>query len=373
MKLKLGGHCIFESGDAQRLCIEGGAPVIKLMNSYKVGQELLSMSPRPLIIGRHYVENEPPNDDFLRHSPQDIARLYVSWMETDIRSNPHIDAWEGPNEPAFGDGLDPVGRARLLWYSQFEIERTRILREGFGKASMIGNFSTGTPDLPAADRMAGWRPFIPAIDALERYNGYLGLHEYGGPDRTMDGWLLLRYRWILNEMRARGVPVKIVMTECGFDSTPGNPPGDSWKGLKLTPERYAQYLIWYNEELLKDREVVGGTLFTYGSSTGWPDFDLEGTRVTQLLIDYAQQGQEEEEMLVAVSRFKFKVRSKKDTPIYASPGENFPLIRNGKHYLVSGRIMDISVIAGTWFKVYDKPAMWVRQADCEPLNVMLAF
>ena len=230
MRLKLGGHCIFESGDAQRLCIEGGAPVIKLMNSYKVGiengvrvrqlptelevgQGLLSMSPRPLIIGRHYVENEPPNDDFLRHSPQDIARLYISWMETDIRSNPHIDAWEGPNEPAFGYGLDPKGRTALLWYSQFEIERTRILRGTFNKASVIGNFSTGTPDLPANDRMAGWRPFISAIEATSEYGGYLGLHEYGGPDRSMDGWLLLRYRWILNELRTRNVSVKIVMTE----------------------------------------------------------------------------------------------------------------------------------------------------------------
>ena len=115
--------------------------------------------------------------------------------------------------------------------------------------------------------------------------------------------------------------------------------------------------------------MVGGTLFTYVNNTGWPDFDLEGTAVTQYLIDYAKSNEEKKEMPALVSRFKFRVKGKKNLPIYREPNENMPLIRNGVPYIVKNeRKLDISIIHGEWFKVYE--GMWVKQADCQPLDIL---
>ncbi len=329
--LLFGGHCIFESPDSMRLCLEAGATVLKVLNnSYWVDERVLALKPKPLIIGRHIVEDDPPNENYVQHDPVEVARWYVAQMESDIRLNPHIDAWEGPNEP--GDGGDELSiKAKYMtWLGKFEAERLRILRVEFDRAGVAGNPSTGTPYEPTSDPMFLWRRFDPAFGAIRLYGGYLGLHEYAGLDRRLDGLLWGRYRGVLDYTRQTGGGVKIVITECGFDSTMGDPWGDAWRatiplthaqieslmhwyGLRvstfphltawlksawesgipnlnfhLTPDEYVEQLVWYHQMLERDPEVVGATLFTYGHSTGWPDFDLEGSSVTNLLINYAQ-------------------------------------------------------------------------------------
>ena len=44
-----------------------------------------------------------------------------------------------------------------------------------GLRSVIGNFGTGQPPLEL------WEPFLPAVQAAQQYDGWLGLHEYSAP------------------------------------------------------------------------------------------------------------------------------------------------------------------------------------------------
>lgn len=412
MPMKLCAHSIFESGDAVRLCLEGGAPGIKVLNnSYRVDERVLALTPRPFVIGRHIVDNDPPNDAYLQLNPKDVARWYIGQMESDIRLNPHIGWWEGPNEP--GDGGDDLETKTryMAWYGAFEAERISILREEFNRGAVFGNFSTGTPYEPPEDPMRLWRAFWPAFQAARKYNAVLGLHEYAGPDRNLDGKLWLKYRNVLRWLRETGGGIRIAMTECGFDSTPGNPPGDAWRAMRLSPETYAGHLMWYDQQLQQDSEVICACLFTYGHSTGWPDFDLEGTTVTDWLIAYSKMLRKAEEIMpitilvgdkdpmefafalksmteywnkkelengqgtlagwqypIPWPPLSFWVHTKTDDVVVYEDDRRTPWISRPNGVVMLGYRMKVDAIDGGWFLVSPERKLWTR-ADLEKLQI----
>jgi len=298
--MKLGPHCLFGSADARPIVTEGLAPVLKCVDDWGLA-ELGELPHRPLVIGRKtqpFLPFDPARRFREEADPLVEARRFLYEMPDgsgvslagDIAANPRVQAWEGPNEPAFGGGDNPANQAAMAWYGQFEAERARLLHEDFGKAALVGNFATGNPDLPVSDRMAMWRQFLPALDAVRLWGGYLGLHEYWDPDWDPGNvtWHELRYRHLAEFLGGR-MP-RVVITECGWDGipsiTPGFPPGIPFHQSGRSLENYFASLVRYDTEIGADSFVVGACLFTFG--TGWPAHNVEGTAMAGLLVRHGQ-------------------------------------------------------------------------------------
>ncbi len=113
-------------------------------------------------------------------TPQQAASQFVAAQKARYYdANPLVRIWEGHNEPSFGGPDDSGALDQMAWYAAFEAERLRLLA-GYGLRGVIGNFSTGYPDINSTDQRM-WNAFLPAVEAALQYNSMLGLHEYSAP------------------------------------------------------------------------------------------------------------------------------------------------------------------------------------------------
>lgn len=237
--------------------------------------------------------------------PAGAARAFVEQLlplADDPRRREHFDAWISHNEPDVGPESDAKSVDRMKRLSEFEAERTRLLGER-GIRSVIGNFATGNPDLSL------WEHFLPAVQAAQEHNGWLGLHEYSAPtiyylstreDQGRypgvapqdDGWLTLRYRKVYNEfLFPAGLGIPLVFTECGVDGLvqagrPGPNPAKGWQDFQQYwaengfglwgPGAYIEQLVWFDEAMRQDWYVLGGCVYALGTSAQWLTYDLSG-------------------------------------------------------------------------------------------------
>lgn len=305
--------------------VEAGCPAVKLAGVFGEAEALLALRPDLLLIGRVVEPIDVLAEADAGQAPEVSARAFLDRQREQYQRNPLIKVWEGPNEPTFGPATDPAGMRRMAWYAAFEAERLRLLHE-LGLRGVVGNFPTGSPDLPL------WTAFLPALDAAERLQGFLGLHEYSSPfmwsltgryqtancggalvaDEGDTGWTTLRYRKVYRQFLAlNGLDeVPLLITECGLDRIgavcPGQSDGawrdhigywnsydgaqdpiDYWRGPERDAERYyAEQLIWYDRELQKDPFVVAAAVFTVGGTESWRPFEIAGTRVADALIEH---------------------------------------------------------------------------------------
>jgi hypothetical protein len=304
MPTKLGAHVLLSVPELTDY-IKAGPAVIKLVGDWGMAKEI----PQDiLVIGRKCQDYNAEHQRHAGQTPFEAAKQFLSDQLPTYKSNSHITYWEGHNEPVWGSKDD------LAWYAQFEVERMRLMADE-GLRCVIGNFSTGTPDL------ALWPAFLPALQAAGKYGAILGLHEYSCPwmwwmtgkhqldpsaDERDEGWTTLRYRKVYRQhLIPNGVgDVPLAITECGIDplvnpKPPGVGAGGTWKELSNFwaehddepdgAEYYFRQLVWYDTELQKDDYVVGATVFTWGSfGGGWAKFDVAGTPVAQKLITYTR-------------------------------------------------------------------------------------
>jgi len=222
---------------------------------------------------------------------KDCAKYYLP--------HPRITHWTGCNEAVW------TTREQMSWYAQFEIERIKLLAT-IGKAAVIGEFATGTPEFQQ------WPEFLPALRYGADHGALLGLHEYSCPwmwwmtgsyqvdpneDQGDEGWSTLRYRKVKRQiLEPNGINIPIVITECGIDpgSNPKPPgaPAATWKGLgdywrehdgkEDKAAYYVEQLIWYDDELRKDKYVKGAAIFCAGNyGKPWSDFDIAGSPVIE--------------------------------------------------------------------------------------------
>ena len=305
MASKLGPHCLRSTLGASAM-LAAGAKIIKLVDDFG----LVSQVPAGVtLIGRSYsaFTAESQRDD----DPWRAANYFVDSQLDEYQANPLIKLWEGHNEPVWNTPED------MDWYAQFEVQRLAQMSL-LGLRCVIGNFSTGGPDLPL------WNNFLPAIWEALRRNGVLGLHEYSSPwmwwltgkyqldpngDAGNTGWTTLRYRKVINEyLKPAGLQnIPIIITECGLDRigqvrsgmASGNWRTDAawWDAensaggpIPYDPNHeryYAEQLKWYDAQLREDPTVIGATIFTVGSyGPPWSDYDIDGTHVIQYLCDY---------------------------------------------------------------------------------------
>lgn len=319
---KLGPHVLRATSD---IALTYNAPVVKLAGDWGLANRYSG-----LVIGRHAVEYAVQGDYIAGKSPQQATNEFMAGQLPIINANPLIKYWEGPNEPVF---TSPDG---LAWYAQFEIERINKLAE-IGKKAVIGNFSTGTPQL------SWWPAFLPAIAHGLANGAILGLHEYSCPwmwwmtgehqvnpeeDEGDEGWATLRYRKVYRQyLEPAGLGnIPLVITEAGIDPgvnpRPGGTPagtwsqlGDFWRthdGRPDTAQYYFEQLRWYEEELKKDTYVLGATVFTWGNFGGaWQPFDVAETQVAQLLGTHWAQEPE-----IAIADVRAQLATNQASPWY---------------------------------------------------------
>lgn len=237
-----------------------------------------------LIIGRVYWDNQQLGAAYGR---------FIGRVVEFAQSHPEIGWLEGANEFAQSPG-------ELERYAEHEIERMKAL-DAIGRKAVIGNFSTGTPDV------AHWARFRPALEYAAAHGHVLGLHSYSGPvmqwlaganQRTAagdiltdpcersdaEGWLTLRYRKALKIFKAWGIGhIKVALTETGIDDVqprPG-PQGKGWKSYIGTEFEsrspfgdYAAQLAWYGRRLTEDPNVIAWVDFGFSQAGDWETFDL---------------------------------------------------------------------------------------------------
>jgi len=263
-------------------------------------REARAASPDTFWVGRLYVESQP------LESPQENARDFCQRLLLPA-AEPFrglIDALEGYNElgftrfksgapakgfrslrafasPAMRSNLFDIARQEMQRYALFERSRTEILAS-HGWKSVVGNFSTGTPELEL------WPDFYPALEAGD----YLGLHEYSANTQppymqNMETWLCRRYRRVY-EALPESLQRPLIITECGID---GGVIGQAMAGWRrYTDEQgYLAELRWYDEGLQQDGErfpIVGATIYCYGHvDTQWDSFEIGGP-LAAMLADY---------------------------------------------------------------------------------------
>jgi hypothetical protein len=309
MSTKLGPHVLWSAPDLSDY-IKAGIAVAKFAGNWAMAQDVPD---GVLVIGRLVVKEQDYTAQKQKkdwgQTPLEAVQKFLQDQLPTYQANPHIEYWEGHNEPVWDSEED------MAWYAQFEVERMRLMAD-LGLKCVLGNFSTGTPKLEL------WPAFLPALQVARKYQALLGLHEYSWPwvwwmtgkyqldpneDQGDEGWTTLRYRKIYRQhLIPNGLgDVPLVITECGLD--PGidgkhKPPeaknvtwkklGKFWEEKNDRPDKaeyYFEQLRWYDKELQKDDYVVGATIFTWGNWGGdWKPFDVAGTDVAKKLITYTK-------------------------------------------------------------------------------------
>ncbi|MCB0114793.1 MAG: hypothetical protein KDD84_11915, partial [Caldilineaceae bacterium] len=217
-----------------------------------------------------------------------------------------FDAWEAYNEPVAGNAEE------MKRLADFEAERTRLLA-AYGIRSIVGNFGTGQPPLEL------WEHFLPAVQAAQQHDGWLGLHEYAAPTIYFlstradqgrypgvsagdTGWLTLRYRQVYNQiLKPNGLAIPLIMTELGVDGLvragrPGPQEARGWQHFQeywaqngyglWGPGAYVEQLVWYDMAMQQDDYVIGGCIYGLGTSNEWVSYDIGSTPVIGVMAQY---------------------------------------------------------------------------------------
>lgn len=212
-------------------------------------------------IGRTFMPDHESNG-LVWKGASGAEQWFSRWLPV-YQANPHVFAWEGPNEPH--PMYEQAFRTKLDEFTT----RLAILMTNSGYRLVGMNWSVGWPDIGHAPEFAS------SISTLAMNGHYLGLHEYAAPEMwNGDGYWTLRYRNTVNELVSAGIQIPfILITECGIDGGVIGQPKRGWKTY-ATMDQYVQQLAWYESELRKDPYVLSATIFTAGPYIDWMDFEV---------------------------------------------------------------------------------------------------
>ncbi len=281
---KMGIHVARPNSEAILEFVRAAHPaVVKGVDDLGFLAEVKAASPETVTVGRLSVDPQDYGGE-----PEAAAAALVARQLPQLLQHPHVDYWEGWNEP--DPNLD-----RMDWYARFEAERVRQLA-AHGLRAAVGGFSTGVPEL------VEFELFVPAIEAAKAHGGILTLHEYAAPDITFlygdplpgyptypdRGPLMFRYRWFYRDvLEPRGLVIPLVISEAGIDGILGNRPGPEglgwqdfqafWVAQGWGPDgqtAFLNQLQWVDNEARQDPYVIGYALFTAGGANAWRSYEL---------------------------------------------------------------------------------------------------
>ena len=210
-------------------------------------RKVKQVSPGTFIMGRHYFDSQPLND------PATNAKLAFSAMSQEIaRMTGIYDAWMGYNEMA----ITNVQQAKD--YALFQTTLSALIHS-LGSKSVAYSWSEGNPD-PSL-----WPTLVSGLVGSD----FLGVHEYDAPSMSRtQPYRCLRYR-------SAPQLLPIIIGECGIDGgVQGiDQPQTGWKHF-CSVDAYVSTLKWYDSELQKDANVIGGAIFAAHWNMGNGTFDI---------------------------------------------------------------------------------------------------
>jgi hypothetical protein len=237
--------------------------------------------PGKKVIVRTYDEHE---GDYVWKGAVGAREWFEKWLPY-YKQRPWVYAWEAPNEP------NPMWNHELRKaLDAFTAEYARLMARAGLKAVMY-NWSVGWPDTGQV------KDFRASLEEILKHGHFIGLHEYGAPFMNVTGhgdgknWWTLRYRATFAEIKALGLSVpKTFITECGID---GGVRTDDWeprnvgfwpgwryfcvsdgRSMVQGEDVYMSQLAWYDEEIMRDPEIVAAFIFNSGDGGGWGDFEI---------------------------------------------------------------------------------------------------
>ncbi len=261
MTSKIGPHVIIGPRNGFGPFLEttkGKLAIVKTVDDHGAATEAKALDPNVLTVGRvnearHYETGQmvdmqawEPRGPYKERTGAVLAAYdYYQTVKPYWNRNPQIDVWETFNEFSNHE----------RWQGWFFIALMDLAEED-GYTLALYSSSTGRPpDLFVANEM------VESLREAKRRGHYLSLHSYGGVGtdiKTLKGtepFHALRYRQTYNNVLipANANP-PLILSEIGQAG------GFDYLGWDtLGPD-----LEWYDNELAKDKYVVGATLFTLG-------------------------------------------------------------------------------------------------------------
>lgn len=287
---KIGIHLLGWYSAGARKIIQSNCPVITLFESspemMEAARDYKLKHPNGIVVVRYY----HPVHYVITQDPKECAKEYWErgvWPGLSQLSQAQrklIDYVEGPNECEL---LCWRNAAEGDWNSRYSEELIRLTGEK-GFRACIGNIPVGNPPGDPRTVSETIRAYIPALRLAKKTGGCWAYHAYTlkyTKDPKVERDYSLRYRRFY-EVFARYAPdlldMPLILAEGGVDNDGTHNDAPGWK--RDTPERYKDWLQWFDSEIKKDSYVKGVTLFEIGDPGGWGTFDLEP--ISDWLADY---------------------------------------------------------------------------------------
>ncbi|MCS7225140.1 MAG: hypothetical protein NZ959_11415 [Armatimonadetes bacterium] len=284
---KLGIHLIGSFSEGARKIVVEGPPVIKVLDPQAIGpmREAMAlykkMFPNGVVVARIW-EGTPRLRFQLSDDSEESANQFwhTVLQPALLRLSPEerqlIDFLEGPNEGENCPTWESVESAR--WFGRFWVRLSRRISQ-FSLRPCVGSIAVGNPPGTIEEIQAKLTAFAPALQTALECNGTWSYHAYSleyTTDPSVERWYSLRYRLFyecLSKTNPKLTKLPIILTEGGIDRA-GNPQTDGWRA-RGDVNTFQRWLEWFDQELKKDRQVIGVTLFQIGDPHGWTSFDLE--------------------------------------------------------------------------------------------------
>jgi hypothetical protein len=126
---------------------------------------------------------------------------------------------------------------------------------------------------------------------LSRYKFY-GFHAYSWPSlRTSISSYALRYKSVMSEVKKVVPGAKAIITELGITNRVTGGPDLGYKVIKSDSAYWNDDLLWYNEWMLADNDVIGACIFQCGGYPDWSTFEvLDNKYVLDRMADLNVEG-----------------------------------------------------------------------------------
>lgn len=237
---------------------------------------LAEFGERLKIVGRTHPDDDAWSKQCLWDGADGADRFFAHWLPF-YESRRYVWLWLFPNEPQPMQDLQFV---RAL--AAFAVRWAELMHQhGFAVGGL--QTSVGWPYIGAATEPRGSDvPVLAkAYDAMDAWT----FHEYGWPHMANDaGFNCLRFREIVRQLLARGVPEKpCAVTECGLDGLLAGPNPAGWRTLVGWPE-YEQQLEWYDGQCQKGpRPALFESVFTAGAEGTWKTYEVEQEEASRIV------------------------------------------------------------------------------------------
>lgn len=241
-------------GEMLGQCYEAGSPVPCVMAvDQNVWDDIVRYSEPTVLVFRHQPNGLDCPNDIYTVPAAESARRWMAMLLPVWRKN-RADYYALINEQAPGISL-------YSWLNDFHIACMQIAQiNGFRVA--LYAFAGGNPaDATEGDPSSAldkWGQLLPSLKMAKDNGHVLLLHEYGLQYGTLNAsapYTALRYRGTYEYLRSQGANPNLIISEAGAGVG----------GLSgLSHAEYMADVAWYDEELMKDPEVIGCCLYQLG-------------------------------------------------------------------------------------------------------------